>query len=161
MPHFHSRRLTMRPVVFRKVLINRSTHRSVVRRVRPIPMDPSSLQGPLVTRILLSKRDKYFGSLSFVATGVMTIHGRISAFVEIRAMSRDGQIPDVFDISANEEIVDLASRRKWVWLTLLGFRLKADVVGRNNSNDFPALLVAAEPLFRALAKASRKRKRRH
>jgi hypothetical protein len=88
--------------------------------------------------------------LSIRATAILTVDGIMSDAVDVGAMSRDSRVPGLLHISGDPELMEVARHRKTVKLDLLGLKFRARVAGHFKESGI--LLVASEPLFRAMAK---------
>lgn len=89
------------------------------------------------------------GTLSLRALATLTVKNTLRELVIVGAIARDSQVPGVLDVNADPKTVTIARHQRWVQLDLLGTSFRTRVLGR--LDEAPVLLVAAEPLFRALA----------
>ena len=86
---------------------------------------------------------------SIRATAVLTVDGVASGTVDVGAMVRDSCVPGELSISGDPELMEVAYHRETVQLELVGLNFETRVVGQLKESGI--LLVAAEPLFRAMA----------
>lgn len=87
---------------------------------------------------------------SLNGTAVLAVYRIMSGRVDVRAMSRDSLPPGLLQISGDPELINAAYHSKHVQLEMLGLKFRTRVVGR--IKELEVILVAAEPLFRTLAR---------
>lgn len=105
----------------------------------------------------LRERAKYAASLSLRATVLLSVPRGPKSICFMRTLARDGVMTDILYIDGNSEVIEAASRARFVWIEGLGIRLKARVLGHTIINDDSVLQIAAFPYLDALAKRMHRR----
>ena len=89
-------------------------------------------------------------SLCFIGRGMLRT-GKKSGLVAIQAHSIDDCVPGVLEISGESQLIEAARYRQTIRLELCELALRTRVIGQRK--DTGALLVAADSMLRAMARA--------
>ena len=89
-------------------------------------------------------------SLCFIGAGVLRVTPEYSGPVGLQAHSIDDCVPGVLEINGESRLIDAAYHRGTVRLELCGLTFRARVIGHRK--DTGALLIAADSMFRAMAR---------
>ena len=94
-------------------------------------------------------------SLCFIGGGVLRVTAEKWGPVALYAHSIDDFVPGVLEVSGEYQLIDAACHRTTIRLELCGLTFRARVMGQRKETG--ALLVAAAPMFRAMARTINKR----